>query len=102
MLTDLHVLHYIVEEKKLKKIMIDSSRLTTLENGQNKNSNKHQTTLFGEVPENDIESNSSLSQHSEDTHSTIVEAKNRINSTTKYNSNDMVAVINIDNDGKCI
>lgn len=84
--------------------MIDSSQLTTPENDQDKKSLSQQqtTTLFGEVPEHDNGSNSSLSQHSEETHSTIVEAKNRINSSNKYNLNDSVAVINIDGDGKCI
>lgn len=54
-----------------------------------------QSTLFGQIPENEIET-ISLSTKSEDMHSAVVETKNRINSTNQNRINDNVAVINID------
>lgn len=74
-----------------------SLQLTT-ENGR-KDSSVGPPTLFGEVPENEIET---LSNESLDIHSAVVETKNRINSTNQNRINDNVAVINIDADGKYI
>lgn len=77
--------------------MSASSQLTT-ENGR-KNSSVGQPTLFGEMPECEIET---MSNESLDIHSAVVETKNRINSTKQNRINDNVAVINIDADGEYI
>lgn len=60
-----------------------------------------QPTLFGEVPDNSIET-ISLSSESVDIHSAVVETKNRINSTNqnRISNDNHVAIINIDADGK--
>lgn len=82
--------------------MSASPKLAAVENGRKDDGREDQTTLFGEIPDTDFE-NTSLGSHSsrsEQNHSTFVETNNRINSTNKYHSNDTVAVINIDDDGK--
>lgn len=60
-----------------------------------------QPTLFGEVPDNSIET-ISLGSESVDIHSAVVETKNRINSTNqnRISNDNHVAVINIDADRK--
>lgn len=76
-----------------------SAMTTVVANGRKGNS-MEQPTLFGEVPESEIETESS-SNNSVDVHSSVVETKNRINSTNQNRIKDNnVAVINIDADGE--